>query len=220
MTAAPAWLSPSLSADPVGGSFETKFHLPAELADAVEDWAAGRLALDPHAGGHYTVTSVYLDTPDRAVLRRAADAGTKYRVRRYGDEAVAHLERKHKRDGRVTKVRAAVPLDEVAAGRLPGWFAAETAGLVPACLVQYRRAAFGGDSGRLTLDRAAVGGPAAGWRPELREGLPLLAGGAILELKYRAALPAVFKDLVADFRLVPAGVSKYRRCGAALGLLS
>lgn len=220
MTARPAtnWLSPSLAASPEAGAFETKFLLPAELAAAVEGWATTHLPADPH--GRYTVTSVYLDTPDRAVLRRADEGGRKYRVRRYGSEAVAHLERKCKDEGRVWKWRTAVALDRVDDLDPLGWFATETCNLVPACVVRYDRTAFGVDGVRLTLDRQPHGGPTMSRRPELVGGTPLLAGGeAILELKYRQTLPTVFKELVETYRLASVGVSKYRRAGAALGLV-
>ena len=49
-------------------------------------------------------------------------------------------------------------------------------------------------------------------------GLQLLSGQVILELKFRAALPAPFKELVQDLRLLPAGVSKYRLCRQAWGV--
>src|SRR5438309_838544 len=63
----------------------------------------------------------------------------------------------------------------------------------------------------LTIDddvRAAeIDGPA--FCPE-KEGVPLLQGEAILEMKFRLAMPVVFKQLLQEFRLGPQSVSKYR----------
>jgi hypothetical protein len=50
--------------------------------------------------------------------------------------------------------------------------------------------------------------------------LPLLAGQSIVELKYRVAVPAVFKGLIRRFGLEPVGVSKYRRAVVAYGLVN
>ena len=47
--------------------------------------------------------------------------------------------------------------------------------------------------------------------------LPLLRGQVILELKFRAALPGPFKELVQAQKLSPSGVSKYRLCREAWG---
>jgi len=51
-----------------------------------------------------------------------------------------------------------------------------------------------------TLEVAAVDG-----------GHPLVDGEVICELKFKAAMPALFRQLVADLALAPASVSKYRR---------
>lgn len=233
MTACPRvdWLSPSLAAAPDGSSaaYELKFLVPEATAREVEAWADGRLARDPHAdparGGAYRVTSVYFDTPGFDVLRKSAGFNEqKYRVRRYGAEPTAHLERKSKSGGRVWKVRAAVPLARLAAGWPDGWFADEIGGrgLAPVCRVAYDRCAFigrGPHGGlRLTLDRGVCGVPAADPLPHhLAEATPLLPGQVVVEFKYPVSLPALFKEVIGDLRLAPAGVSKYRRCAAAAG---
>jgi hypothetical protein len=41
-------------------------------------------------------------------------------------------------------------------------------------------------------------------------GFPLIEGQCIVELKYRAEIPALFKELVETFKLAPSPVSKYR----------
>jgi hypothetical protein len=48
--------------------------------------------------------------------------------------------------------------------------------------------------------------------------MPILNENVILELKYRAALPALFKRLIQEFGLNPGRVSKYRTAVAAWGL--
>jgi hypothetical protein len=40
----------------------------------------------------------------------------------------------------------------------------------------------------------------------------------VCEFKFRTAMPALFRGLVADLGLVPAGVSKYRLCVQSAGL--
>ena len=233
MTARPRtdWLSPSLLAAPDGGraAFELKFLVPEAAARQVEAWADAHLARDPHAdparGGAYRVTSVYLDTPGFDVLRKADGFDEhKYRVRRYGSEPTAHLERKSKSAGRVWKVRAAAPLAGLAAGWPDGWFADEVAGrgLAPVCRVTYDRCAFVGRGPhgglRLTLDREVRGVPAADPVPcPVSDGRPLLPGRVVVEFKYPIVLPTLFKEAIAGLRLAPAGVSKYRRCAAAAG---
>ena len=225
------WLSPSLVAVPDGAipAFELKFLLTEPAARDLAEWAAGRLAPDPHAGpaGSYRVTSVYLDTPRLDVALRADGFRVhKHRARRYGTEPVVHLERKSKDRGRVWKYRTAVPLDRLSEP-LAHWFADEVAdlGLRPVCRVTYDRTAFvgSGPTGpvRLTIDRAAVGAAADGLAPDpLDDGLPLLGGSVVAEFKYLASLPPVFKEAVAAFRLTPTGVSKYRRFAAAAGLVA
>jgi hypothetical protein len=148
----------------------------------------------------------------------------KYRVRRYGDTAAVHLERKTKRGDRVRKRRSVLPLEGLglmeAAEPEPdwphAWFLRQVRyrGLRPSLRIAYNRTAFIGQTAeggaRLTLDRDLVGVPAEGWELlPLAEGRELLPGGVILELKYQAALPALFRELLAG---LPSGArsSKYR----------
>src|SRR4051812_42688804 len=95
---------PSLRSKPI---YERKFVLPASLAPRVLAWARENMMPDPNGGlDGYTVTSLYLDTKDMAVLRKQGSFGrAKYRIRRYNDEGVICLERKMKRDGVVAKRR-------------------------------------------------------------------------------------------------------------------
>jgi len=63
-----------------------------------------------------------------------------------------------------------------------------------------------GDGGmRLTMD-----GDLRAW-PANDRPLSFESGGPfVLELKFHGALPAIFRDLVANFRLMPTTCSKYR----------
>jgi hypothetical protein len=234
MSARPLWLSPSLAAVPDGGipAFETKFAVPVEAAAAVEGWVAERLARDPHSDpvrNGYRITSVYYDTPAFDVFHRRPGFDVhKYRVRRYGTEPVAQLERKSKKDGRVWKCRATAPLaalDHPPAAWGVSWFAQELADLRlrPVCTVTYDRSAFvgAGPTGpvRVTFDRSAVGRSADGVSlAPVADGVPLLADEVVVEFKYLAALPPLFKEAIEVHRLAPTGLSKYRRCARTTGL--
>src|SRR5207253_5163546 len=83
------------------------------------------------------------------------------------------------------------------------------------CRLSYDRVAHvsGGINGtfRLTLDRRVHCSTAAeldvGEMPAPR---PALNGEVIVELKYRAAMPALFKGLLAELGMAPRPTSKYR----------
>ena len=231
---------PSLATARDGGgpAFELKFLLDEARAQEVEAWARGRLALDPHGdpalGGAYWTTSLYFDTPELDVYHRSPGyKSRKFRVRRYGAAPCAFLERKSKRGDRVEKRRTAVPDEELAllvrplsVTTWPGhWFHQSllTRRLGPACRIVYQRTAYVGSCAdgplRLTLDRRLCGALGRDWCVGPPEGtLPLLRGQVILELKFRAALPGPFKELVRAKKLSPSGVSKYRLCREAWGV--
>lgn len=234
--------SPSLSssADGAGPAFELKFLLDEARAREVEDWARRRLALDPHGdpalGGAYRTTSLYCDTPELDVYHRSPSyRRRKFRVRRYGAAPLAFLERKSKWGDRVAKRRTTVPEDELALlvnplGLLswPGhWFHRRLLArrLGPACRIVYQRTAYVGSCAegplRLTLDRRVRGILTGEWSlAPFEGGRPLLTGQVILELKFRLALPAPFKEVVTGLRLSPSAVSKYRLCREVWGVPS
>ena len=133
----------------------------------------------------------------------------------------------------VSKRRSNVAVDEVA--RLeedtaergwPGyWFHRRliARGLRPVCQVYYVRTARVAMTGsgpiRLTIDQDLRAVPVSEARFESSDhGRDLTAGQCILELKYRYAMPARFKQLVEQFRLTPQTLSKYRLAVQALGL--
>ena len=218
-------VSPSLIRVPGGGAaYEIKFRLTSEEADWAEAWARQRLFPDPHGDkGVYRTTSLYLDTPFLDIYHKTRGyRRSKYRLRRYGAAESIHLERKIRRGDRVRKRRDLLPLTEACYlldNDKGGWFGARVRQrlLQPICWISYTRTAFlsasAHDPLRLTLDRGVVGTPATGWTvPARLEGRELLPEEVILELKFRAHLPALFHELLAALPCRLAGVSKYGRC--------
>jgi hypothetical protein len=227
----PQFLSPSLAR--VAGSapaYELKFLIPQAQAERVEDWARRHLSYDPHAnpdlGYAYRTNTLYLDTPRFDVYHRSPSfKRRKLRVRRYDGATTAFLERKAKSGDRVSKRRSQVSLTELdqlgdAFGDpawVGDWFHQRVLirQLRPACRITYDRVAHVGVGAdgplRLTMDRNIYCHPADGWHlNDLHSELPILNGQVILELKYSAALPALFKRLVEEMALRPSVVSKYR----------
>ena len=212
-------------------AFELKFLVDETRAAEVEHWARQHLAGDPYGdpalGGAYHTNSVYCDTPELDVYHRSAwYRRRKFRLRSYGSASDVFLERKTRRGDQVAKRRTSISATELSV--LAGPTAEETwpaywfhrrilkRRLAPACQILYRRTAFVGpnlDEGlRLTLDRDLNGALVDCWSMTTTAGIPLLAGQVILEFKFRAALPACFKQLIAAMNLNPASVSKYRLC--------
>jgi hypothetical protein len=71
---------------------------------------------------------------------------------------------------------------------------------------------------RMTLDYSLSASTADAFALDGAGPAPLLAGHMILELKYRGAMPAVFKELADTFALAPGRASKYRLAADALGI--
>lgn len=216
---------------------EVKFPLPAGEAALVRRWARAHMVADPNAGagGEYTVTTLYLDTPDRDVyLRNGSNGRVKYRLRRYDERDWIYVERKLKREGLVGKQRSVVhsfDLDRFEAvpdpnENWPGaWFHRRIAarGLRPVCLVRYHRVArtAQGPEGalRLTIDTGLEACAAS--RFSLLPSAPMADlgdGMEVLELKFPGEMPTLFKELLYSYRLEAAKSSKYRRAVDALGL--
>lgn len=221
--------SPGLAAGAgLGPAFELKFQVSTQEAQTVESWARRHLQPDPHGDhGAYRLTSVYCDTPQLDVFHRSPGyRRRKYRLRRYGESPLVFLERKSRRGDRVKKKRAGIPEDELPLllgappPEWPGrWFLNRVGerGLQPTCRVAYWRTAFFGHAGslpvRLTLDRELIGAAVADWSAApLHEGSSLLPGGVLVELKFHAHLPELFRELLPQLPLQQARVSKYRRC--------
>lgn len=216
---------------------EIKFVVDAATADEIRTWARHHLEPDPHGGGAssdvYETTTLYFDTVSRDVFhRRGSNGRAKYRIRRYGSGDVVFLERKLRTSNSLTKRRTLVaPADLARIGDVtaaspdwPGrWFERRlnVRGQGPVCQIFYRRTARGTSTetglARLTLDESlhATEIDAVGFDP--RRGTPILDGRQILEMKFRTAMPVLFKRLIEELALAPATVSKYRLGMAALG---
>lgn len=234
--------SPSLRVWVPGGpqAYEMKFLLDAALARDVESRLRPGLMLDPHADpalDHaYRTTTLYCDTPDRDVFRGLGrHQRRKYRVRRYGIEPRVYLERKHKQGERVRKRRTPIADGELrllvepvsAADWAGNWFREQFArrDLRPVCRVQYLRTAYfgtGADSAlRVTFDRDVRGLPTDDWCvAPFSDGTAALSGQVICEFKFSEVLPTVLRSVIQELRIVPRGVSKYRHCMAATGLMN
>ncbi len=232
-------ISPSIErvADEEINGYELKFLVTPEGAQHIQQWAAKRMEPDARADaqqqGAYQSTTLYLDTPQRDVFHRAAGhRRRKFRLRRYGLEERGYLERETRRGDRVATRRSDVPLVELAwlNGAAPPdswageWFRCRVAdrGLQPACRLTYDRTAFvlRTDDGPLglTLDRCIRGLSTADWDlTPVGDEHGILTEQVICELKFRGALPNVFKELITAEKLQAGGFSKYRRAMLAIG---
>ena len=217
---------------------ELKFLVPANRVEAILAWAHMHLHADPHGtGAHgdtYGITSLYFDTERFDVFRGSGSFGrSKYRVRRYNGDTLVFLERKTKTKTWVSKRRSQVGVDmrpmlreSAASGLWPGfWFHRRLLGrqLLPVCQISYvRTARIGMAEGhpvRLTLDRelTACSRTVHAFGDDTGS-TPLMEHAWIMELKYRHALPALFKRLITELAPAPQRVSKYRLAVNALGL--
>lgn len=212
-------------------AYELKFLVPEALALTIQHWAMSRMQPDAFAHlsreGSYQTTTLYLDTPERDVLHRTAKyRRRKFRVRRYGVEPLIYLERKTRRGDRVRKRRSDLALAQIhclnhaadASEWSGSWFQRriQLRGLRPASRVTYDRTAFvqRTDDGpiRMTFDRHIRGAVTDEWNLTPVEGSPcILPDYAVCELKFRHALPQLFKEALQTFVMEPGGFSKYRR---------
>jgi hypothetical protein len=227
------------SPGPGGFAAEIKFVLDAAVGVQIREWARAHMAADPHGGGQwgdeYRVTSVYFDTDARDVFHRRGSYGrSKYRIRRYHEEPVVFLERKLRTGARLAKRRTTIDLSTLPMLAVPGalngdgtaWFRRRVAlrGLQPVCQVSYLRTARAASTPdgpvRLTIDERMTGFSSGSFTFEPLAGRPLLEGVMILELKYRGRVPALFRQLIEEFRLTPRRSSKYRVAAQALGLVA
>lgn len=221
---------------------ELKFLIAADLATEIRVWARQEMAADPYAAGPdgdaYQTTTLYFDTPAFDVFHRRGSFGrSKYRVRQYGTSDMVFLERKMRTSDRLAKRRTLVPIAESAklADAVPdrAWSGAWlhrrllARGLRPVCTIRYNRTARVAMSAagplRLTVDHQLRAQTASDFRLNGLDISPmstdLLKGDMILELKFRQAVPALFKRLIETFSLAPQKLSKYRTVAPALGLV-
>jgi hypothetical protein len=233
----PSLFGPGAAADGVT-AYEVKFLLTEEQTAEVVARITGKLALDPYAdpamGNAYLTTSLYTDTPNFDVFRRTDGYNRdKFRVRRYGLGGPVFVERKTKNGDKVRKHRARINPAEVADLAAPSlngewageWFHSQLLEkrLRPVCQVAYERVAYLGtaDGGtvRLTFDRNIRGVLAKEWQLHaVHDATPLLPERVVCEFKFRNAMPALFKGIVADLALTPTPVSKYRTFVQSAGL--
>lgn len=216
------------------GARELKFLLAPGQAAQVRQWARATLAPDPFAasgGDTYRVTSLYYDTAAFDAFHRHGSYGrAKYRVRRYDGAEAVFVERKLKTRDYVTKRRSLVGITELAAlgsGRTESswagfWFDRRLAArhLEPVCAISYLRTARVAGAIRLTLDEDLRALQVSG-RPALIDvshGTEIAPGQHVLELKFRGAMPGLFKQLLESIPLRRSAMSKYRTAASALGL--
>jgi hypothetical protein len=212
------------------GASEIKFLVDSVLADHIRAWARRHLDADPHGGGAfgdaYSTTTLYLDTPALDVFhRRGSNGRAKYRIRRYSEGDVVFIERKLRTSSTLAKRRTRISPDDVGKLDVPesAWFYRRMIArrLAPTCQVRYSRMARVKETptglARLTLDDGLYSSPIDAIRFGAEPTVPFLERQAILELKYRTAVPAVFKRLIVELQLTPGTVSKYRHAMVAIG---
>lgn len=214
---------------------EIKFLLDASQAPAIRAWARANLQPDPHGGGPhadaYTTSTLYFDTRQMDVFNRRHSFGrAKYRVRRYGAASSVFFERKLRQPGVLIKRRTLDSIDALrrlenqeADDRWIGhWFHRRLLArrLRPVCQVTYDRMARVVSTAegvvRLTLDGNLRATPVDAAAFVEHAGEQFLPSHDILELKYHARVPAVFRRLIEEFALKPQAASKYRLATAAV----
>ena len=211
---------------------ELKFIVSQDDATVIREWARLELQPDPHAvrfgGDGYQTSSLYFDT-ERLDLyfRRGSYARAKFRVRSYNDGQAVFLERKMKAGGRVFKRRSKIAFEDLI--RLSNanepwdgrWFARrlELRAMKPICQITYNRTARVGHHGvRLTIDEHLSAAAAQSIAFSDHRGIDVLPNQAILEFKYRGEPPALFQQLIEEYKLEPRPMSKYRLAVSKLAL--
>jgi hypothetical protein len=214
---------------------EIKFVIDERQAPAIRDWARASMRPDPHGtgafGDGYTTSTLYFDTRQLDVFNRRDSFGrAKYRVRRYGDGNSVFFERKLRQPRVLIKRRtldsiatlAYLETNDVNADWAGQWFHRRllVRRLRPVCQVTYDRMARIASTAeglvRLTLDSdlRATGIEAPAFAADA--GDRFFSGRNILELKYHARVPALFRRLIEEFALTPTTASKYRLGVAAV----
>jgi hypothetical protein len=222
------------SAGLVADRDETKFLIDDDASRRLAAGLDQRLPLLSPAGGA-RITTVYFDTPDRAILEAARGQGrsVKVRVKEYehrGSSQEVWLELKLREGQRTGKLRSPIErsrvLEMVAApdpargplfAELAGVRAELDAAVAPACTVTYRRLAWETPDERIrvTIDAAIsyAPPPPAPWDAGALASLgPAPVGefeGGLLELKLRVPPPAWLSDLVDGLALSSSPFSKF-----------
>jgi hypothetical protein len=219
-----------------GYTAEIKFLVSEATGIRIREWARDRLVADPNGTGphadEYRVSTLYLDTVERDVFHRRGSFGrSKYRVRRYGEEARVFLERKLRTSSRLAKRRTDIPLDALpllrtveAGDAQTKWFRRRVLvrQLQPVCRVSDLRTARLAETSqgrmRMTLDYSLSASAVDTFSLDGPGPAPFLSGYMILELKFRGAMPTVFRQLADTFALAPGRASKYRTAADILGI--
>ena len=214
---------------------EIKFLLDEGQVPAIRAWARANLQPDPHGDGPfadaYTTSTLYFDTRQldvfhrRELVRPCQVPRPPLRRRRLGvlrAQAAAAGRADQAPDGRLDR-RAAAPRAPRARRRLGGALVPPpAAGAPPPPGLPgdlrphgaHRPTAEG--LVRLTLDSNLRATPVDAPAFAANAGEQFLAGHNILELKYHARVPAVFRRLIEEFALKPQTASKYRLAVAAV----
>lgn len=232
--------APKMQDSYIGSRFEFKYILDTATAAAVEqyleDLSRFHFARDAYAsdsaGGAYTVTSLYFDTPqlddfwdkEAAILRRVKLRARIYAPSFAGYDGDAWLEIKRKHDMRVLKDRTRISNAALQALLAGDWsvlsgtdddvarafiYRFAKYNYRPAAVVRYERKPYVAryfSSVRVTLDSHI-----AACRPSrdpfgFHEVMP---GVTILEVKFNHGLPWWFRSMVERFNLVRTDFSKY-----------
>jgi hypothetical protein len=212
---------------------ESKYFLPHDTRAALESVLRARLTPDQY--GEYTVASLYFDTPDFELARRAMDKPLyreKLRLRCYGTatrETSVFLELKKKFRGTSYKRRAVMSYGQAEAflrGKTDGGgqvtreiseFLART-GASPRMLLRYDRSALAGEDGlRVTFDTGVRFRAEALRLDADGPGIELLPPGlTLMEIKTPAAVPLWLARALSQHGVFPASFSKYAASCARL----
>lgn len=211
---------------------EKKYLLDQAQYDALIQTLADYMNVDAY--GKYTICSIYLDTPDYALIRASLAKPSykeKLRLRSYGvpaEEDTVFLELKKKCGGTVYKRRASMPLAD-ARQYLQGTETPEDSQIMreldwslrryqpePRVFIAYEREAYQGIDDpelRITFDTGLR------WRRDhlsLEEGAwgnPLVADGQVLmEIKTLNAMPLWLSRRLTALKIFPTSFSKYGTC--------
>lgn len=223
--------------------FELKYLVGLQQAEQFKTDLQRYLVPDEHGhnNGHYTLSSLYYDSPDLRCYREN-DTGLKFRrklrIRHYEtgglftDESPVFLEVKQRYDRVTQKRRTVLPYREALRlcndREIPAHGSVDKAtveeiyvflwqyNLRPASIVRYDRQAFTGteyDIGlRVTFDSSLSFQAQELHLHEPPSGLPMLpANYAVMEIKVNERIPFWLTDMVAAHNLQRVGFSKYCR---------
>ena len=155
-------MAPSLQeSDLTGDRNENQYRLPRESAETVATTLSERLRRCRYSGGNVAgpldpgqfVTTVYFDTPSRALYHEGLEhvASLRLRARQYsgsGPSPVLWLEVKHKLGIRSGKLRIGIPNREVL------WFFG--AGRITEEMIRMRQRVYGGEAAQVLQEIATI----------------------------------------------------------------